>query len=193
MKTVKKNNLFGKRTRYFQLFLHNLRLRKDKNLLNRNFIKNYFFYKFFLKTFKKNKNIFLSRSLFLMNNNKVLINPVFSFKKKLFNSNSKYNDFLVKSKYESLFLTKYLLKKLNLKSYFGLNYYLTSNDIFNNSLINITNNDEYKDIVKLKFIFNNLTVYKSPDYINIFFNYNLYTVNLVEIYKILIILNILKI
>jgi hypothetical protein len=188
-KIIKKSNLFDRRRRYTQFFLNNLKLRRDRNLLSRNFIKNYFFYKFFLKTFKKNKTTFLIRSLFLIKNKKFLISPDFSFKKNFFNTSSTYNDFLKKANFNSLFLTKNYSSNLDSNQNFGLNYYLIENKSVNNTNLNIFNNDEFKDVIKIKFALQNSMNFVSNDYLNIFFNYNLHTVNIIELYKIIILLN----
>jgi hypothetical protein len=189
MTVIKKNNLFGRRNRYFHLFLQNLKLKKNKNLFNRNLIRNYFYYNFFIKSLKKNKTNFLLRSLFFVNNNKILINPLFLFKKKLFNTEHQYNEFLKKNELRGLFFSKKfnntLLNNYN-RDNFGLNYFLIQNKDITNKFIESLNSDECKDIIKLKFYKNDIISYYN------LYNYNIFMFNLLEIYNFIIILNLLK-
>jgi len=189
MIVIKKNNLFGRRSRYFYLFLQNLKLKKNKNLFNRNLIKNYYIYNFFVKSLKKNKTNFLLRSLFLLNNNKILINPLFLFKKKLFNTQKQYNEFLNKNELKSLFFSKKFNNVLHsnfFKNNFGLNHFLIQNKNITNNFIESLNSDECKDIIKLKFYRTDMIVCYN------LYNYNLFIFNLLEIYKVLTILNYIK-
>lgn len=189
MTVIKKNNLFDRRSRYFYLFLQNLKLKKNKNLFNRNLVKNYYFYNFFIKSLKKNKINFLLRSLFLLKNNKILINPLFLFKRKVFNIEYQYNDFLKKNELKSLFFSKKFKNNFNSNLYknnFGLNYFLIQNKNISNKFIDFLNSDECKDLIKLKFYKNDVI-----SYYNIY-NYNVFIFNLLEIYKFLILLNFLK-
>lgn len=190
MTIIKKNNLFDRRSRYFYLFLQNLKLKKNKNLFNRNLIKNYYFYNFFIKSLKKNKINFLSRSLFSLKNNKFLINPLFLFKKKVFNTEYLYNEFLKKNELKNLFFSNKYKKNFRSDKYknnFGLNYFLILNKNISNKFIDSLNSDDCKDLVKLKFHEdNNIMVYYN------IYNYNIYIFNLLEIYNFLILLNFLK-
>lgn len=189
MIVIKKNNLFGRRNRYFYLFLQNLKLKKNKNLFNRNLIKNYYIYNFFIKSLKKNKINFLLRSLFLLNNNKILINPLFLFKRKLFNTENYYNEFLKKNELKSLFFGKKFNSDQHLnffKNNFGLNHFLIQNKNITNNFIESLNSDECKDIVKLKFYKTDIITFYN------LYNYNIFIFNLLEIYKVVTILNILK-
>jgi hypothetical protein len=182
---IKKRNLFDNYNRYFFLFLRNLKLKKNKNLFNRNLIKNYYFYNFLLKSLKKKKFIFLIRSLFYLNNTKFLINPIFNFKKQLFNLNLTYNNMLNTLELKSFFFSK---KKFSSKiNIFGLNYYLINNKI-NKNTFNMLNDEQYKDILKLKF----LNINNSENSVNYYVNYNILIFNLLEIYKILILINFLQ-
>ena len=134
--------------------LQNLKIKKNKNLFNRNLIKNYFIYNFFIKSLKKNKINFLLRSFYLLNNNKILINPIFLLKKKLFNTQHQYNEFLNKNNLKSLFFIKRFLFKNNcnlFKDSFGLNYFLIQNNKVTDTFLNSLNSEECKDIIKIKF------------------------------------------
>jgi hypothetical protein len=190
MTTIKKNSLFGRRSRYFHLFLQNLKLKKNKNLFNRNLIKNYYIYNFFIKSLKKNKINFLLRSLFLLNSNKILINPLFLFKRKLFNTQHQYNEFLIKNNLKSIFFKKKVdggLYSKFFKNNFGLNHFLIQNKNITDDFINSLNSDDCKDILKLKFYKNDMV-----EYYNLY-NYNIFVFNILEMYKIIILLNALKI
>jgi hypothetical protein len=188
--------LFDRRHRYFILFLQNLKLKKSKNLFNRNLIKNYFFLKFLLNFFKKRKSSFLLKSFFFINRKSLYVNPVFTLNKQLFNFKSEYNDFIIKSECESFFLNKKYLSKFknptqyyNFTKLWGLNYFIIPEKNHFFLLDEFFKNNDNKILNKKFFKFFN---YSSVDF-NYFINYNIFFINLLEFYKILILLTFVKI
>jgi hypothetical protein len=129
------------------------------------------------------------RSLFFLNNNKILINPQFLFKKKVFNIEYRYNEFLKKNELKNLLFSKKFKNNFflgNYKNNFGLNYFIIHNKNISNNFIDLLNSDECKDLIKLKFYNNDIMLYYG------IYDYNIFMFNLLEIYKMMVLLNFLK-
>jgi len=156
-----------------------------KRFYNINFFNNYTFFNnffYFLKNLEKNLLIFY----FLKNNFiKYNITPNFMFNKKIFYD---YFNFIK-------FTKKNNLKFLNIKNsnFYNLNY----NFYGNNLLLFSNKNIEDKDLILIKndynldlFFKNNFDFLENKFDITYFLNFNLFFLNIIEIYKILILLNL---
>jgi hypothetical protein len=188
MTVLKKNNLFDKRLRYFVLFLQNLKLKKNKNLFNRNFITNYYYYNYFLKNLKNNKKLFLYRSLFLLNNTKSVINPIFFFKKQIFNLNTQYINFLFNNSLENLVLNKKYLNNFYKTPFIFCSFGTSSLIISKKELKIDLNIEENKNIFNLKNFENNF----DRNNFDFFLNNLIFFTNLIELYKVIILINLFK-
>ena len=179
----KVNNLTFKK-RFFQ---ESSKLMKYKRFYNLNLISNHNFYNnfyFFLKNLEKNLIIFY----FLKNNiNKFNIVPNFLFNKQIFFDYKNFNKFLKKNKIKFLYLN---------------NKNLSNFDLYGNNFLLVSNNLDMKEINNLKNEFNieifnknNYNFYKKNDFLTIsyFLNFNLFLSNVVEFYKIIILLNLINI
>jgi len=189
-KKLTMNNLFGKinyltfKKRFFQ---ENSKLMKYKRFYNLNLISNHNFYNnfyFYLKNLEKNLIIFY----FLKNNiNKYNIIPNFLFNKQIFFDNKNFIKFTKKNKIKFLYLNNKILKNFNL---YGNNFLLISDNI-DLKEINILKNDYNIDIIYK----NNYSFVKDVNFLTIsyFLNFNLFLNNIVEFYKIIILLNLFNI
>lgn len=184
--------------------LYKVYLNKNKNsFLESEF--NYYFYSDFFKNLK-----FLNKKTVLKNfinndiNNTLILTPNYMFKSQFFSYRSVFNDLLINFKLKGFFLYKNFFKnsnyKLNnnlIKSHIiGYNFYIfnrTSNNVNINKIINFTEDKEYNNIGKIKFILKDNDLFKLQNQLNTFLNFNLYCINIVEFYKIFIFLYFIKI
>lgn len=184
--------------------LHKTYLNKNKNsFLESEF--NYFFYNEFFKNLKflNKKTIF---KIFIKNTNRntLIFSPNYMFKSQFFSNKSVFNDLLINFKLKGFFLynnffknTEYRFDKNIFKSHIiGYNYYIfnkTSDNINTTKIINITDDKDYNGVGKIKFILTNQKQFNFNKEFNSFFNFNLYCINVLEIYKIFIFLYFSKI
>lgn len=179
----KQNNLIFKK----RFFSESSKLMKYKRFYNLNLISNHNFYNnfyFFLKNLEKNLIIF-----YFLKNNFVKSNiiPNFLFKKQIFFDFKNFVKFSKKNKIKSLYINNNFLKNFNYNLY-GNNFLLILNDVIDNKEINNLKNDFNIDI----FYKNNFNFSSNNDYsvISYFLNFNLFMSNILELYKILILLNL---
>lgn len=180
--------------------LYKVFLNKSKNsYLESEF--NYYFFSDFFKNLKYlNKKTIFKNLVKIHNNNVLVFSPNYMFKSQYFSNKSLFNDLLVNFKLKGFFLYKNFFKNSNYKfnSYIfkshviGYNYYIfnkTSNNINFNKIINITEDKDYNSVGKIKFILKNENLFKLSNDLCIFFNFNLYCINVLEIYKIILYLH----
>lgn len=188
------NNLYGNYNYIFfkKRFLHEAsKLMKYKSFYNLNLISNHNFYNnffFFLKNLEKNLIFFffLKNKLFKQN-----VVPNFLFNKQIFFDFKNFLKFSKKNKIKFLFINNTDFNKLNYSNnLYGNNFLLMSNKFLNNKDLIDYKNDYNLDI----FLKNNYSFLSSDidgmSVISYFLNFNLFMSNIVDIYKILIILNI---
>lgn len=195
MKTkIKMNNLYGnynyiffkKRFRYETSKLMKYKSFYNLNLLgNHNFYNNFFF---FLKYLEKNLIFFFYlKNSFIKQN----IVPNFLFNKQIFFNFKNFLKFSKKNKIKFLFIKNNDFNKLNYKNdLYGNNFLLISNKYLSNKDL-----ADYKNDYNLDIFFKNNYNFLDPNVIDsqvisYFFNFNLFFVNIIEIYKILVILNL---
>jgi hypothetical protein len=178
----KVNNLTFKK-RFFQ---ESSKLMKYKRFYNLNLISNHNFYNnfyFFLKNLEKNLIMF-----YLLKNNvsKHNIVPNFLFNKQIFFDFKNFIKFSRKNKIKFLYVNN-----TNLKNF----------DLYGNNFLLISNNIDLKEINNLKnefnidiFYKNNFNFFLKNDFfiISYFLNFNLFINNVIEFYKIIILLNLIK-
>lgn len=154
-------------------FLRKLSMRKNKHSLKKNVMMHYIFLNNFLIDLKKLKLKSIEIRYLFKNYNLNLFHSDYSVKKYIF-----YNFVIFKDleKNFSLFSIR------NFKEY--NNYGLTT-FVFNNENSLIDQKEEFNSIINKKND-NNIDFFKFD--INFFFNYNIYLLNSLEIYKILILL-----
>lgn len=184
------NNLFDKQNNLTfkkRFFSESSKLMKYKRFYNLNLISNHNFYNnfyFFLKNLEKNLIIFL-----LLKNSFVKSNiiPNFLFKKQIFFDFKNFIKFSKKNKIKFLYINNNSLKNFNYDLY-GNNFLLISKNNIDNKEINNLKNDFNIDI----FYKNNFNFSLTNDYsiISYFLNFNLFMSNILEFYKILILLNL---
>jgi len=183
-------NLFGNFNSLFfknRFFLESSKLIRYKRFYNLNLISNHNFYNnfyFFLKNLEKNLVIF-----FLLKNsfNKTNIIPNFLFTKQIFFDYKNFFKFSKKNKIKFLYVNNKNLKNYNYEFY-GTNFLLISkNNIDNKEFINFKNEHNIDVFYK-----NNYNFLIKDDYfiISYFLNFNLFVLNILEFYKILILLNL---
>lgn len=184
------SNLFGKfnnlsfKKRFLQ---ESLKLMKYKRFYNLNLISNHNFYNnfyFFLKSLEKNLIIFY---FFKNNVCKHNIVPNFLFNKQIFSDFKNFNKFSKKNKIKFLYLNNKNLKNFKL---YGNNFFLLSNNIDSKEINNLKNEFNIDLFYK-----NNFNFYNKYDFfiISYFLNFNMFINNIVELYKILILLNLINI
>lgn len=167
------------------LFLRKLFLRRNKYLIKKNLFFNYFFFKKFLNTYKLNKQLYLYKLFFKTKLPLKFFFPEHSIKKNVFNDKHRLNKLL---KNNSLNLN-YLPNKYT--NVYGLNYFITENNLnFNKNEIFVKSLLEDDNTNLLHFKKNLNYVNNNNNNLNFFFNYNVYNSNLIEIYKIIVILTI---
>jgi len=179
----KVNNLTFKK-RFFQ---ESSKLMKYKRFYNLNLISNHNFYNnfyFFLKNLEKNLIIFY---LLRNNLNKFNIVPNFLFNKQIFFDYKNFTKFSKKNKINFLYLNNKSLKNLNL---YGNNFLLISNNLDLKEVNNLKNDFNIEIFNK-----NNYNFIKKNDFlvISYFLNFNLFLSNIVELYKIITLLNFINI
>lgn len=195
MKTkIKMSNLFDSYNYFFlkRRFLSEAsKLMKFRSFYNLNLISNYNFYNnffFFLKNLEKNLIFFF----FLKNNHiKYNIVPNFLFKKQIFFDYKNFLKFSKKNKINFLFINNSSFNHLN-SSY---NLYGNNFLILNKKLLNQKDFNDYKNDFNLEiFLKNNFFISGNNNLndpiISYYLNFNLYVLNILEIYKIIIILNL---
>lgn len=177
-----KEGIFG-RNRKFEYnrriyFLRKLSLKKHKILLRKNLVPNYMFMNFLLDNFEKVKKNYLNKNFINNNNNKISnLLPDYLFRKKITNAHLRFLKLKKFFKFKSYFITN------NLKNGFNvciLN--LKDKNSFYNELLNEENtyliSYRYHEIEEYKYNF------------NFYFNFCIFLNINLEIYKILIYLNL---
>lgn len=191
-----KKKIPRKYTRYYiykDSFLRKLFSRKIKYQTKRVLLSKYPFYKSLLNIFKVKKQNYINNLFFKTNKNENNFFPDFDISKNVFDKKIKAFDLLKKNKINYIFCKN----KINKYNNTGLNYYILNNFINNdlnvsylNSLIKDLNDDDNKLLISLKFYdlknLNEKIIYQN----NIYFNYNIYNLCLIEIYKIIILIYI---
>lgn len=191
---------------------YNTRGQLYKVLLNRNknsFLESEFNY-YFLSDFYKNFK-FLNKKTILnnffknnFNNNILILSPNYMFKSQFFSNKSIFNDLLINFKLKGFFVYRNFFKneKIKFSSYvfkshvIGYNFFIfnkTADKININKFISLTDDKDYNGVGKLKFILKKNNQYNFYENMNIFINFNLYCINIIEIYKLLIFLYLIKI
>lgn len=178
------------------LYLNDLFFKKNK-YTKLNLKTNFFYFIFLINTFKIWKRKIFFRTFYKIHtNSNLLLSPSFMFLSQFFEYRSLFLNVLNKNNLEGFFIYKNLFKNtnyyndhvINYIAYSGYNYYLINNteQIFN-VLNNILKNKEYNNIGKVKYFFQN---YKSDFFLNYYLCYNIHMLNILEFYKIFILLNI---
>ena len=187
------SNLFGKINNLSfkkRFFLENSKLMVYRRFYNLNLISNHNFFNnfyFFLKCLEKNLIIFN----FLKNNfNKLNIIPNFLFKKQIFFDFKNFVKFSKKNNLKFLYINNENLKNFSY-NFYGNNFMLISkNSIENKDITNLKNDFNIELFFKNNYNLNYLNDFFLISY---FFNFNLFLFNVVEFYKILILLNLVNI
>ena len=183
--------------------LYKVYLNKTKNsFLEPEF--NYYFFSDFFRNLKYLNRQTIFKNLIKINTTDiVMMSPNYMFKSQYFSNRSLFNDLLVNFKLKGFFLYNNFFKKSNYKfdswvfksHIIGYSFYIfnkSSSKINFNKFINITEDKEYNGVGKVKFVFLKKTNFFLKNELNLFFNFNLYCINILEIYKIFIYLYFLK-
>lgn len=202
-------NIFLKKKEYI-FDQYNTRGQLYKVFLKRNKISflesefNYYFFNNFNKNLKfLNKRLIFRNFIKNVNNNILILSPNYMFKSQFFSNKSIFNDTLNNFKLKGFFLYKNFFRNINykfddciLKSHtIGYNFYIFNkniNKINLNKFLNLTEDKEFNGVGKLKFILKSFEK-KSFNELNFFFVFNLYFINIIEIYKIIIFTYLIKI
>lgn len=201
-----------KKTAYYSLFLNKIIKALDeykvyifiktlyylRNKHTNNLIKtNIFYLSFLLKFFKKFKRKLMFRTFYsLLNKNKLLLVPSFFFLSQFFEYKNLFFNVLNEKKIEGFFIYKNFFKitgyyneyLLNYNIYINYNFFIFKNSFDTFFYLNeIFKHKESNKIGKVKYFFQ---PFKTDYYFNYYFNYNLFVLNTVEFYKIIIYLNI---
>jgi len=169
------------------LFLRGLILKKFRHLLRKNLLFNYIFYRNFLNFLKKNKLSYNYKKYIYKNNYLNLFYPEYLFKKKIDGSFYNFNKFKNSNNFSSIII-KSSYKLTN--SVYGSNVHIFN---ANNKILNDFNDEDLKNFLCIKY---NKKIEDDNNYLQIMgqhFNFNLFTFNAVELYKILLILYLNKI
>lgn len=212
MNKINKNlffNIFLKK-KEFIFDQYNTRGQLYKVLLNKNknsFLESEFNYHFFNDLFKTLKNLnkhSTYKVLIRPNFNTVLVfSPNYMFKSQFFSHKTVFNDLLLNFKLKGFFLYKnffnnsfYKYNSYALKDHIiGYNFYIFNKSTYLtnvNKIVNFIEDKEYNNIGKIKFLFKNSDTHDLKNNLNIFFNFNLYCINVVEIKKLFIYLYFYK-
>lgn len=186
--------------KYYFFDLYNLNqfiIKNYKNVNKKNTLNNYKLYLFFLNSFKQNKTNFLIRNFLQINSRYLLVKTLFNFQKQFFPNYLFFINFLKKNLLKGFFFNKkFFLKNFENNFYIsGFNFWIYNFD--NNKidfLLNLSTDNEKKN--KDLFIYKNdfqhaLIVYCNLNYINL--NYNVFLLNILELYKIYIYIYLNKI
>lgn len=160
---------------------------------------NYYFLYFMIKKISiLNKKYFYR--LFLKNNdNLLLLSPAYTFGRQYFEYRSIFFEVLKKKNLKGFFIYKNLFKltnhyleyQINRRLLIGYNFYLIKSNIkIFEFLNNILIEKDYNKIGKVKLYKDSFIQLNFVYSLNYFFNYNLFLLNVVEIYKINILLHI---
>ena len=195
----KKEFIFDKYNTRGQLYKVDLKKTKNSNL---NFELNYYFYSDLLKNLKYiNKKIIFNN--FLKNNNNILfLLPSYTFKNQFFSHKSLFGDLLLMFKLRGFFIYKNYFNIIGYKNnnffykkhLIGYNFYIF-NKMYKryNDFFKITDDKEYNPVGKVKFLLTKQIIFdfKLNSEFNVFFNFNIYLLNIIEIYKIIVLLHLL--
>lgn len=181
--------------------LYNTFLKRNENsFLDLKF--NFYFYNDFFKSLKYYKKQIIFKNFINNNNDILLMFPSYMFKNQYFSNKSLFNDLLLKFKLKGFFLYKNFFKNAGYKSnnyflkkhVFGYNFFIINKIFLNNKYLNkittITDDKEYNSIGKIKIFCNKNYEEELNITINSFFNFNLYCINILEIYKIFILIHL---
>ena len=194
MKIKKKSTydkLHKKLNFFFGLRLIVSRLKKNETLNKKNLFLNFYFYNFLIKNYK-NKNFFIFQNNFLNNyNKKFFIKLLFNLRDQYLHERVNFNKFLNLNTNSSILINK----KVNFSNYYNLNKFFFK-DLFGINYL-IINKNNFLDLIPKNDEFNNNIVYANindcelncNDFI-FYFNQSVYIFNMVEIYKILIFLQL---
>jgi hypothetical protein len=189
----KKESKFDEYNTKEQLYKTSLRKNKHSYLTSE---LNYHFYLSFFKILKnKNKNIIYNTYI---NNNKHVMSilPSYFFKSQFFSNKSLFDDVLFNNRLRGFIVNKLFFKnkynsnfKFYKKHFVGYNFYiLKSNFTKYSSIYKILDDKEYNSVGKVKFFISNISEKKVS--FSLFFFFNIFMLKTLEIYKIIIILNI---
>jgi hypothetical protein len=147
-----------------------------------------------LNSFKLHNKLYLYRHFLQIKKTNFFLNPIYKFSKQFFVKKTFFEDFLQENTFKGFFVTKSIInsqkltKIVNLNNYnslYGYNYYIYNTELTNflSSNINVEKNEDLLK-VKWKFEFSNHHLF------NYYINYNIYILNVVELYKIMILINL---
>ena len=184
--------------------LHKVILNKNKNsFLETEF--NYYFYIDLFKFFKFLSKRSVYRNYIKSQENILIFSPTYTYKSQCFSNKSLFNDILVNFKLKGFFLYRNFFKNAGYKSnsyifknrIIGYNFYIFNkvfkNDVILNRILNYTDDKDYNGIGKIKTVLKNNYNCDLKNELNIFFNFNIYCFNILEIYKIIMFVYIVKI
>jgi hypothetical protein len=192
---IKKKFTYGKLHKklkfFFGLRLIISRLKKNETLNKKNLFLNFYFYNFLIKHYK-NKNFFIFQNNFLNNyKKKFFIKLLFNLRDQYLHERVNFSKFLNLNTNSSILINKkvnfnnyYMLDNFFFKNLFGINYLIINK---NNFLDLLSKNDEFSNNIVYTDINDN--VYNCNDFM-FYFNHNIYIFNMIEIYKILIFLQL---
>lgn len=185
------------------LYVYQTYFFKETGIGTRFYGMNYKFYRFFLKKLKLKLQNYLYKH-YLKKNNCIILHPSFDLKSKYFNYNTLFNDILYTHNMKGFFLQQKILKnfeKLNGKLFgnssllYGYNFYLYSaNSTSVDAVLKLSEDKDYFNVINVKSLVFYHTHFNTYVYDEIIFNFyfNLVLLNLVEIYKIYILLYLNK-
>ena len=184
--------------------LYKVMLNKNKNsFLEYEF--NYYFYTDLFRSIKfLNKNLIFKN--FIKNKNDILLfSPAYTFKNQFFSNRSVFNDILTNFKLKGFFLYKNFFKNIGYKNnnyvfknhIIGYNFYIFNKTVKSNNdltkLLSFIDDKDFNGIGKVKLFLKQEAHFNAANEIQFFFNFNLYCINVLEIYKITIFLYLSKI
>lgn len=170
------------------LFLRKLYIRRNRYLNRKNLVFIYFLYRSMLNFYKFKKQNYVNNIFLKEKNNLKTFYPEFSVYKNVFNKKIVFKAFSKKHNLKYIFIKNKYNEKV-----FGLNYYtksLPNNSVLFNDVLKDLDDDLNKNLIQFKNLENIFEIDKN---VNLYLNFNINTLCILEIYKILIILYLNKI
>ena len=174
--------------------------RLKKSNLNTNL--NYHFYLYFLKFLKVSSKKSLHKSFFKNSRILFLFSPIYMFKSQFFENRSLFNDLLLNFKlkgffiYKNFFKNSYVFDNVAFKKHlYGYNFYIFNKNFKQyENILKLTDNKEYNSIGKIKLLLKDVDFYNFflKNELNYFLIYNVFLLNTVEVYKIILLLYVNK-
>lgn len=182
--------------------LYKVFIKKNK-VTNLTFNLNYYFYSDFYKKLKFYSRGVIFKNYIFKNKNIMVFLPSYFFKSQFFSNKTAFDSILYDFKLRGFYLHKnYLNTKYNIslitykKHLIGYNFFTIKNNLKSYlNIYKILDDKDYNSVGKVKFFLENTQTnfFFLKNELNLFFIFNLFLLNALEFYKILIILYLNKI